>query len=86
MHALRLCPRPLSSNSQIGVITIHANYNGNPHFLLGAAPIFVLEPVGEDTGMLAFIVPTLNIPIDIPVTVRSDPTMGSPSRSRTLPN
>ena len=70
--ALDRCP----SNSQVGVITIYANHNGNPDFLLGTAPIFVLEPVGEVTGMLAFIVPTLNIPIDIPVTVRTTSDYG----------
>ena len=66
------CP----SNSQIGVITVYANYVGNPDFLLGTAPIFIREPVGEDTGLLAFIVPTLNIPIDIPVTVRTESDYG----------
>jgi hypothetical protein len=70
--ALDRCP----SNSQVGVITVYANYKGNPDFLLGTAPVFVLEPVGEVTGMLAFIVPTLNIPIDIPVTVRTESDYG----------
>ena len=70
--ALERCP----SNSQIGVITVHGNYHGDPDYLLGTAPIFILEPVGEETGLLAFIVPTLNVPIDIPVTVRSDSDYG----------
>jgi hypothetical protein len=65
--ALDRCP----SNSQVGLITLNANYEGNPDFLLGTAPIFIVEPVGEDTALLAFIVPTLNIPISIPVTVRT---------------
>ena len=70
--ALDRCP----SNSQVGVITVHANYQGHPDFLLGTAPIFILEPVGEETGLMAFIVPTLNIPIDIPVTVRTESDYG----------
>ncbi len=70
--ALDRCP----SNSQVGLITVYASYEGDPNFLLGTAPIFVLEPVGELTGLLAFIVPTLNIPIDIPVTVRTESDYG----------
>jgi hypothetical protein len=70
--ALDECP----PNSQAGVITMYASYEGNPHYLLGTAPIYILEPVGEDTGLLAFIVPTLNIPIDIPVTVRTESDYG----------
>ena len=70
--ALDQCP----PNSQAGVITVYANYEGNPHYRLGTAPIFILEPVGGDTGLLAFIVPTLNIPIDIPVTVRTESDYG----------
>ena len=65
--ALDQCP----SNSQVGVITLNANYENDPNFLLGTAPIFIVEPVGDDTALLAFIVPTLNIPISIPVTVRT---------------
>ena len=65
--ALDQCP----SNSQVGVITVNANYQDDPDFLLGTAPIFIVEPVGEDTALLAFVVPTLNIPISIPVTVRT---------------
>jgi hypothetical protein len=65
--ALDQCP----SDSQAGLITIRANYKGNPDFLLGTAPIFDLEPQGEQTALFAFIVPTLNIPIDIPVAVRT---------------
>ncbi len=65
--ALDRCP----SNSQVGLITVNANYEGSPDFLMGTAPIFIVEPVGEDTALLAFVVPTLNIPISIPVTVRT---------------
>jgi hypothetical protein len=70
--ALDRCP----SNSQVGVITVHGNYHGDPDYLLGTAPLFILEPAGEETGLLAFIVPTLNVPIDIPVTVRTDSDYG----------
>jgi len=39
--------------------------------LLGMAPIFTVEPGPEEAARFAFYVPTLNIPIAIPVTVRS---------------
>jgi hypothetical protein len=58
-------------NSQAGLATIYASYSGNPSYLLGTAPIYGLEPVGEQTALLALVVPTLNIPIYIPVAVRS---------------
>ena len=38
--ALDQCP----SNAQAGLITVHANYEGNPDYLLGTAPIYDLEP------------------------------------------
>ena len=60
--ALDQCP----SNSQAGLATVSDNTG-----LLGTAPIFDLDPQGEQTALFAFIVPTLNIPIDIPVAVRT---------------
>ncbi len=60
--ALDQCP----SSSQAGLITVHANYEGNPTYLLGTAPIYDLEPGPDQTALFAFIVPTLDIPIDDP--------------------
>jgi hypothetical protein len=65
--AQQQCP----SSSQVGLITIRANYEGNPNFLLGTAPIYDLDVPDSQTATFAFIVPTLNIPINIPVTVRT---------------
>ncbi len=70
--AQQQCP----SSSQVGLITIHANYEGNPNFSLGTAPIFDLEVPDDQTATFAFIVPTLDIPINIPVTVRSSTDYG----------
>ena len=66
------CP----SNSQAGLITIYANYEGTPNYLLGTAPIFALEPPADQTALFAFIVPTLDIPIEIPVAVRTESDYG----------
>jgi hypothetical protein len=65
--ALDQCP----PNSQIGLITIYANYEGIPNFLLGTAPVFDVTPQPDQTALLQFNVPTLNIPISIPITVRT---------------
>jgi hypothetical protein len=70
--ALDQCP----SDSQVGLITLHANYEGNPNFLLGTAPIFTVAPQNGQTARLAFIVPTLDIPIAIPVAVRTTTDYG----------
>ena len=54
------------------MITVRANYSGDPNFLLGSAPVFDLEPrSNEETARFAFIVPVLNVPINIPVAVRT---------------
>ena len=63
-------------DAQVGLITVHANYEGNPNYLLGTAPIFDVEPQESQTALLAFIVPTLNIPINIPVAVRTGSDYG----------
>ena len=57
--------------SQAGLITLHANYKGDPNYLLGTVPIFDMAVPPSQVAMFAFIVPELNIPITIPVTVRT---------------
>ena len=32
------------------MITVYANYEGDPNFLLGTAPLFIVEPLGDQTG------------------------------------
>jgi len=64
---LSKCP----PNAQAGLITIRANYAGNPDHLLGTAPIYSVEPGAEEAARFSFIVPTINIPISIPVSVRA---------------
>jgi hypothetical protein len=82
-------------NSQAGLIVVHANYLGDPNYLLGTAPIFDMVPQAGEPARFAFIVPTLDIPITIPVQVRSGSDYGltftvseitqlSPLRSATL--
>ena len=66
--AVNHCP----PDSQAGIVTIIANYEGNPTNLLGTAPVYNMETVSDDeTARLAFVAPTVNIPITIPIAVRS---------------
>ena len=58
-------------DSQSGLITVTASYEGNPSFLLGTAPIYDMVPEGEETARFVFVAPVLNIPISIPVAVRT---------------
>ncbi len=61
------CP----SDSQVGLVTIYADSG-----LLGTAPLFSMVPGEDQTALFAFIVPTLNIPINIPVAVRTGGNYG----------
>jgi hypothetical protein len=60
-----------SPSSQVGTIIVRANYKGDDDYLLGTAPIFNVDPSGDEAARFAFIAPTLNIPIVIPVQVLS---------------
>ena len=49
-----------------------ANYEGDPNFLLGTAPIYNMQTVSEDeTARFAFVAPTVDLPVAVPVSVRS---------------
>ncbi len=63
-------------NSQAGLITVRANYSGSPSFLLGTVPLYELEPGEDNTAVFAFVTPILNIPIQIPVAVRTGSDYG----------
>jgi hypothetical protein len=63
--------------SQAGLVTIIANYEGTPNFILGTAPIYNMETLSEEeTARLAFVAPTVNIPITMPIAVRSGSDYG----------
>ncbi len=58
--------------AQAGLITVRANYSGNPNYLLGTAPLYNLDARGDfETARFAFVAPTVDIPINIPVNVRT---------------
>ena len=66
-----------AAGSQIGTITVLAAYEGDPEHVMGTAPLYNLVPKSsEETALLAFVVPTANIPIEIPVKVRTGSDYG----------
>jgi hypothetical protein len=61
-----------SINSQAGTITVRANHEGDPNFLLGTAPVYVVSPrPDKEPARFAFYVPLLNVAINIPVHIRT---------------
>ncbi len=65
-----------SPNSQAGLVTIVAKTDKAPEEMLGTAPLYILVPQAGETARLSFVVPTLNIPIAIPVSVRTSDDYG----------
>ena len=56
---------------------IFANYEGDEHFVLGTAPVYNMETISEDeSARLAFVAPIVNVPIAIPINVRSESDYG----------
>jgi hypothetical protein len=60
-----------SSQTQVGVVTIHASHESNPEFLLGTAAIYAMTPSAGQFAELGFWIPTLELPVTVPVGVRS---------------
>lgn len=70
--ALDQCP----PDSQVGLITIRADYEGNPDFLLGTAPVFATVPESGEAARFAFVAPILHFSVAIPVAVRTTADYG----------
>ncbi len=62
--------------AQAGLITIVANYEGNPNFVLGTTPIYNMQVLGDEAARMAFVVPIVNVPVIMPINVRSDSDYG----------
>jgi hypothetical protein len=66
-----------SIDSQAGIITIRANYEGDPNFLLGTAPVYVVSPrPDKEPARFAFFVPILNVAVNIPIHIRTSGDYG----------
>ena len=53
------------------LITVYSNYEGEPTNCSAPRRYSTLEPAAQQTALFAFDVPTLDIPINIPVAVRT---------------
>jgi hypothetical protein len=72
-YALNQCP----SYSQVGWIGVRGLYEGDAFHTFGSAPLYDMDPVGEsETARFAFTVPGINIPIAIPINVRTGSDYG----------
>lgn len=56
--------------SQVGLVTVRGSYKGDHEFVLGTAPVHLLAPEGEELARLGFVVPTIEVPVEVPVTPR----------------
>ena len=78
VHAVDALGRSLyGSDHAVTPISTSATLEGTAQpYLLGTAPIFSIVPQPTETARFAFITPTLDIPISIPVTVRTTSDYG----------
>jgi hypothetical protein len=66
------CP----STSQVGLITIYAEYEGDPSHLMGTEPVYLLEPTAEEPERLGFAFPVVGTRVEIPVHLRTSSDYG----------
>jgi hypothetical protein len=63
--------------SQAGLVTTYANVGGDPNHLLGTAPLYNMEPqTADEAARFAFVAPTVDIPVTIPIAVRTGSDFG----------
>lgn len=61
------CP----SSTQVGLITARVKPAGEPTELLGTAPVYAIGPEAGETARLGFILPGVDLPVEMPVMVRA---------------
>lgn len=66
------CP----SASQVGLVTLRAETESEQAALMGTAPVYALVPGPGQIARLGVVVPTLEIPLEIPVTLRTNTGFG----------
>jgi hypothetical protein len=76
------CP----NGSLVGLITIYADYEGNPSHLMGTEPVYLLEPTAEEPARLGFAFPVVEAPVEIPVRLRTVSDYGLDLALQELPS
>ena len=60
------------AGAQAGIVTLIARHEGDPNYILGTVPVYNMFTVSEEeTGRFAFVAPIINLPVTVPVSVRS---------------
>ncbi len=62
--------------SQVGTVTVHGYFLGDPDFELGEAAVRFLTPQSGQLARLGFLVPTLESPVEISVTAPAESENG----------
>ena len=70
--ALNECP----TFSQIGWVGVRGDFEGDPLHIFGAAPLYDMDPSGDETARFAITVPGIDIPISMPIKVRTGSDYG----------
>jgi hypothetical protein len=71
--------------TQVGLISARAETGGEPAALLGTAPVYALMPESGEIARLGVVLPTLEIPLEIPVTLRTNAGVGPTLTFEQLP-
>ncbi len=71
--------------SQVGLITIHADYAGDPSYVMGIEPVYLLKPTAEEHARLGFTFPIVRDPVEIPVRLRTGSDYGLDLAPQELP-
>lgn len=62
--------------SQVGLITVYADYEGDPSHLMGTEPVYLLEPTAEEPERLGFAFPIVGTRVEVPVHLRTGSDYG----------
>jgi hypothetical protein len=71
--------------SEVGLITIYADYEGDPSHLMGTEPVYLLEPTAEEPERLGFAFPIVGTRVEIPVRLRTGSDYGLDLAIQELP-
>jgi hypothetical protein len=54
-------------DSQVGLVTVRGNHEGNPDFELGTAPVYMRIRGSDELTRFAFVIPTVEATVEVPV-------------------
>jgi hypothetical protein len=75
-----------SPQTQVGSVTLRGVREGNDNFLFGTAAVYNLVAASGDLGRIGFVIPTIDIPVEGPLTLRSESDYGLRIKVEGLPS